>query len=148
MVGSTIAQALFNSCDGQGHLPVFMEMRVPPRAAASTVNIDFGKVPQYSRPPRRLLSISNPANTTLWTPNGIAQLRFTLGAAPAGFTGTAGTFNINAAQAMDFIYSMDTSTPGPKSGTLVVSTNSPDEPTIQINFSGMVKRGLPPMLGF
>lgn len=135
MVGPTIAQAIINCANGAGHLPVFLDLTVPARVDAPAV-IDFGTVPQFSTA-EQLLTVSNAADVGLWTTSGIAPLNYTLSAS-AGFTAPGGTFAAppggNATQSIF----MDTSTPGPKMGSLTILSDDPEEPSRLVNLVGLV----------
>jgi endonuclease/exonuclease/phosphatase family metal-dependent hydrolase len=138
MVGATIAQALADAAGGAGHLPVYLDLRVPPKAGASAVAIDFGSVPQGSAAPTRTIDVFNAGNTALWNAAGIATLRYTL-AASAGFTAPAGTFTDAAGGGTNaHVLSMSTATAGPKSGALTISSDDPDQPTIVVSLTGTV----------
>ncbi len=136
MVGPTIGTALKNSADGLGHLPVFLDLRVPPKIT-STTTIDFGSVRRNSTQ-QRTITISNNADTALWTTNGIGDLKYQL-TASSGFAAPAGMFTRSAGvTANSHTITMDTSTPGLKVGTITISSNAPDQPTRVITLRGRV----------
>jgi hypothetical protein len=140
MVGATIAQALFNSASGQGHLPVFLDFLVPPKVDCPPA-LDFGPVPQGAAA-ELALSVANTGDVGLWTAGGIAALRYTL-LASAGFAAPAGLFSASAGSAANqHIVSMDTSTVGPKLGTLTIASNAPDTPSCTVMLSGEVVSGI------
>ncbi len=141
MVGPVIAQALVNASDGvSGHLPVYLDLRVPAKAATSA-SLSFGTVDQGAPPPTRLLLVENSGDVGLWTVQGIDTLVYSL-AASAGFTAPSGTFlALPGANTSAHPITMSTATPGPKSGTVVITTNDPDRPLIVVTLSGTV---LPP----
>ena len=136
MVGATIAQALYASASGAGHLPVFLDLMVPPEVDSDTV-IDFGQVPQGSSA-TELLDVWNAGDVALWTEDGIADLEYSL-ATSAGFTAPSGTFADAAGGATNgHTIEMDTSTIGVKNGVLTISSNAPDEPARQVTLTGEV----------
>lgn len=137
MVGTTIAQAIANATGGSaGHLPVFLDLRVPPKAGAPAL-IDFGQVPQGD-PAESVLSVTNTGDTTLWTVNGVSPLVYSLSAS-AGFTAPGGSFNEPAGGGSgNHLISMDTSTVGLKNGTLTISCNAPESPTLLVSLIGEV----------
>ncbi len=144
-VGSTIAQALVTSCitdTAGGHLPVYLDMRVPPKVAATPTTINFGTV-NVGDTATQTITIGNGADVGLWTVNGIATLSYTMGAS-AGFTAPAGTFT-NAAGAAGNIHTltMDTSTPGTLNGTLTINSNSPEGATV-VTLTGVVQAASTP----
>ncbi len=129
MVGPVIAQALIDSVDGNGHLPVYLDLRVPARVGAAPTTLDFGDLVQTSPNPSLNLSVSNAADTALWTTSGIATLNYSLVttgpySAPTGnFTGAPG-----AAANLHSITLTDTATLGPKLGTITINSDDPDQP--------------------
>ncbi len=137
MVGPTIAQAVVDSAPGGGHIPVFLDLRVPPKAGASTMTINFGTVTQGSTA-QQAITVSNAGNTGLWNVAGIANLSYTL-AASSGFTAPGGGFVDTASPGGNaHTISMNTSTTGPKNGTLTIASNDLDQPTLIVNLVGNV----------
>jgi hypothetical protein len=136
MVGAAIAQALVNVANGGGHLPVFLDLRVPPKIMSATI-IDFGQVPQDAVA-QQTITVSNSADVALWNASGIADLLYSLSAS-ADFTAPSGDFVAEAgAPGNDHVIEMSTATIGPKSGTLTVSSNAPDEPSRLVVLTGEV----------
>lgn len=137
MVGGTIAQALVDSADGQGHLPVFLDLRVPPRVQ-TVATLDFGKVMQFAKPISRTFSIANTGDTTLWTQAGVANLVYSF-AAPSGFQGAV-TNAVEAPGGGSNIHEivMDTRVAGYKNVTLQIQTNSPEQPVVNVQLVGYV----------
>ncbi|MFN0132824.1 MAG: choice-of-anchor D domain-containing protein [Phycisphaerales bacterium] len=136
MVGATIAQALVDSADGLGHLPVFLDLRVPAEITSPTI-IDFGTVAQNSTAQMTLM-VTNAGNTALWNVAGIASLRYTL-AASAGFTAPGGTFTEPpGGSGNSHTITMNTATVGPKSGTITIASDSADEPVRVVMLMGNV----------
>lgn len=146
MVGQVIASALIASAAGNGHLPVFLDLRVPSRLGPTPTTIDFGSVAQGS-PASVLLAIANTTDTARFNVTGrsdaIDPLTYTLGAT-AGFGAPGGSFNL-AAGAPDASHAitMDTSTLGPKSGTLTITSDDGNGPTRTIALVGNVVPGGP-----
>ncbi len=139
MVGPVIAQALFNAADGQGHLPVFVDLRVPAKIDSPLV-IDFGQVPQGSLA-EQTLTVTNSGDVALWTAAGISDLRYNF-VASSGFSAPPGVFVEPAGGGgNDHTVSMDTSTPGPVSGTLTISSTAPEDPARVVMLSGEVVAG-------
>ncbi len=137
-VGPAIAQALRNcATTAGGHLPVYLDLRVPPKVGASTLNINFGTVLQNS-PAAQTIIVSNTGDTNLWTSAGIANVTYTL-SATTGFAAPGGTFNDAAGGGgVSHSITMSTSTLGTRTGTLTVASNDPDQPTLTINLTGTV----------
>jgi endonuclease/exonuclease/phosphatase family metal-dependent hydrolase len=136
MVGATIAQALVSSANGQGHLPVFLDLIVPAMVGSDTV-VDFGQVAQGAVA-EAVLAVENTGDTALWTEAGIAELVYTLSASgpfsvdPGPFADAAGGSG-NA-----HVVAMDTSTPGVYGETLTIASNAPDEPSRLVTLIGEV----------
>jgi len=136
MVGAVIAQALINAAAGQGHLPVFCDLRVPPKVTSAT-SIDFGQVLQNSIA-QQGLTVTNDGNVALWTAPGIADLSYSL-TASAGFAAPGGSFVEAAGGAgNDHLIMMATDTIGVKSGTVTIASNAPDEPSRVVTLHGEV----------
>jgi hypothetical protein len=136
-VGPTIAQAIKNAATtAGGHCPVFLDLRVPAKLSAPT-SIDFGTVTQGSTASLNI-SVGNGGDTSLWTAAGIANISYTLGAS-SGFAAPGGTFQDAAGGALNsHAITMNTSSPGPKSGTLTITMTGADEATRVINITGNV----------
>jgi endonuclease/exonuclease/phosphatase family metal-dependent hydrolase len=140
MVGPTIAQAIINvATTAGGHIPVFLDLRVPAVVNSDTV-IDFGQIAQNA-PATRSLNVWNDGNVTLWTAAGIDNLDYTLNAS-TGFTAPGGTF-VNAAGSThdQHTITMDTTTVGPKSGTVTILSNAADQPSRLVTLLGEVTGG-------
>jgi len=156
MVGTAIGQALITSAEGNGHLPVLMDLRVPPKVQ-TVASIDFGSVTQGSLA-QQTLTISNGADVAKWTTQGISVLGYTL-ALPSGFTtaspGTppsppsgglywpptlAGSFyHYAGSPALTHVVTLDTSTLGTRSGTITISApGATESPTVQVSVTGTV----------
>jgi len=140
MVGPTIGQALKDICAGAGHLPVFLDLRVPAEIESEDI-IDFGTVPQYAVA-TQTLNIANAGDTMLWTESGLATLNYSL-EAPAGFTAPDGPFAEAPGGAANMHeITLDTSTPGEISGVLTIYSDAPDEPVRLVMLSAVVEAEL------
>ncbi|MGD9690851.1 MAG: hypothetical protein AB7Q91_14890 [Phycisphaerales bacterium] len=139
MVGQTIAEALRTSATGGGHLPIIADFRVPAKVG-SVNSVSFGQVTQGSTAEQEV-SIANAGNVALWSAEGIDALRYSLNATSV-FSAPAGSF-VDAAGggANTHTISMDTSTPGMKSGVLIIASNDPDVPAKLVNLTGEVVPG-------
>ncbi|MGQ0628209.1 MAG: PKD domain-containing protein [Phycisphaerales bacterium] len=158
MVGATIAQALIDSADGNGHLPIFADFRVPPRVQ-SVASINFGQV-TIGTTAQQTLTISNGTATDLqrWTSAGIGVLGYTL-SMPSGFTtpgpgappappasppywppNPAGSFYNYAGNAGNVhTITMNTATLGIKSGVITINAPAASEGTaVQVMVTGEV----------
>ena len=138
MVGAAIAQDIIDSATtAGGHIPVFMDIKVPCVAAASASSINFGTVYQGSLQ-ERTLTVLNNGNVGLWTAAGIDAVTHSL-AASGPFTAPAGTFNAAAGTpGTAHQIGLDTSTTGPKSGSVTITTDDPSNPTIVVSLSANV----------
>jgi len=136
MVGNTIATALRTSASSGGHLPVLLDLRVPAKVDSETL-LDFGQVAQFGSATLNL-NVSNSGNVALWTATGIDDLDYTL-LASAGFSAPGGSFSDLAGGGGDVhVITMDTSTPGIKSGTLTITSDAPDQPSRVVTLMGEV----------
>lgn len=136
MVGPTIAQALIDSAANGGHLPVYLDLKVPPQVT-SQVTIDFGVVYEGQTCTRSLI-VTNAGNTALWNVAGIANLSYSL-AATGAFSAPGGTFiEAPGGGSNSHTISLNTATPGLKTGTITINSNAPDEPARVINVRGKV----------
>ncbi len=144
MVGPVIAQALRNAAAGAGHLPVYVDLRVPAEID-SPLELDFGAVPVGAFA-TATLTVINSGDIALWTVNGIADLRYSLSAS-SGFAAPAGTFTeAPGGGGNDHVITMDTSAAGTLSGTLTIASNAPDQPSRLVALTGVVG-GVGPVLG-
>ncbi len=137
MVGPTIAQALIDICVGAGHLPVFLDLRVPAKVTSQTT-LEFGD--SYVGDPDvvRALDVSNAGNTSVWNAAGIASLSYSL-TAPAGFTAPGGTFSDPAGGGGNaHQIALPTTDPGDFLGTLTIASNDPDQPSRLVTLTGRV----------
>ena len=138
MVGPTIAQAILNTIPGTtgGHLPVFLDTRVPP-TIQSTLTVDFGTVP-LGYTAVRPLQVWNSGDTLKWGANGVAFLRYSFSVSGSAFA-PGGTFSSAAGGTTNsHNITLDTSTPGLKMGTITVLSNDPAQPAKQVKFFGRV----------
>lgn len=144
MVGQAVAEALITAANGAGHLPVFLDLRLPPEiTTVSTIN--FGTVMQGSAATQGL-AVTNSGDVAQWGVNGVAALSYTL-TPSAGFTAPAGTFTEAASGGSNLhTITMNTATLGVKSGMLTIASNSPDEPARMVMLTGtVVGNNLPPV---
>jgi endonuclease/exonuclease/phosphatase family metal-dependent hydrolase len=139
MVGQVIAQALYDATSTDavgGHLPVFLDLRVPPKVQ-SLPALDFGNV-ALGAPAQLQLNVRNGGDVALWSAAGIATLLYSLEASP-GFSAPVGGFASGAgAPGINHIITMETSTPGPRQGTITILSNAPDEPARVVIVTGRV----------
>lgn len=124
MVGPQIAQSLRNSCPYGGHLPVFLEMRLPAELDVSPTVLDFGAVlvnTGLSLP----IDVANGADSSIWGLDGIAALTYSM-SATSGFAAPSGSFSDEAGGGHNaHLISVDTSTPGAKLGLLSITPSDP-----------------------
>ncbi len=137
MVGATIAQAIRNAATTSGgHIPVFLDLRVPAETAASPSALDFG-ISVVGSSSNRNVTVSNSTDTGAWG-SGIANLLYTL-AAPGPFTAPSGTFSATAGTSGNVhAISMNTSTPGEFSQNLTVSPTVAGGNTRTVSLTGRV----------
>jgi len=136
MVGAAIGTALRNTAAGGGHLPVFLDLRVPAKLGAPPM-VDFGTVEQFALATMPI-HIGNAGDVDLWTVNGIDDLRYDTTfsgdiAFPVGsfIDAPGGGTNLH-------ILELDTSVPGPVLGTIIITSNDVDEPLRHIMVTGTI----------
>lgn len=139
MVGTTIAQALEDSLGNQtGHLPVMLDLKVPPVSHSSTLSLNFG-TRFVGQPAAMPVTINNNGNTALWNVAGIANLDYSFVNA-SQFLAPGGQYSDSAAVGGNLhSISMNTATPGLKTGDVLVVTNDPVNPIITIHCTGYVR---------
>ncbi|MCC7433247.1 MAG: hypothetical protein IT363_01080 [Methanoregulaceae archaeon] len=137
MVGPTIAQALVNSATvNGGHLPVFLDLKVPAEIGVDSTSLNFGTVVQGTSATQPI-TVANETDTFLWS-SGVATLLYQL-STTAGFSAPSGVFADEAGGSGNLHQiALDTSTTGVKTGTLFVTT--PGEPPHQraVSLTGQV----------
>ncbi|MHA7812379.1 MAG: GC-type dockerin domain-anchored protein [Phycisphaerales bacterium] len=137
MVGPTIAQAIADLADPDGHIPVYLDLDVPPRIRVIGQSQDLGTLAQgESRD--ILIRIGNDADTNLWGTSGISPLNYTL-AAPPTLSALTGPFQSAAGtQLTSHLLTLDTSTyttPGPHTEHVTIHTDDPASPEALIDIS-------------
>lgn len=129
--GAAMADALHAASD---HLPVYADFKAPP-VISTNASISFGTV-VVNRPASANLTVTNVGSVSLFT--FVDALDYSL-AAPPGFSAPAGNFVEPVGVGSNtHVLGMDTSTPGPKSGNLVVNSDDPDNPARAVPLSGAV----------
>ncbi|MGE0002522.1 MAG: hypothetical protein AB7F50_02230 [Fimbriimonadaceae bacterium] len=137
MVGPDISQALIDLARGAGHLPVFIDLKVPPEVDSPTI-VDLGTVRQGSTH-ARLVPVSNAGLTSRWGANGVANLLYSL-STTGPFSAPGGQFSAAAGTTNRHLLVLDASTTGLKTGTMTVQSNAPDEPARVIQLRANVVR--------
>jgi len=144
MVGPVIAQALIDCTSGGGHLPVFLDLRMPARINSETL-LDFGTVTQGRAAPTRTLNVSNFGDTARWTAAGLDTLAYALPAA-SGFTVPTGPYiDAPGGSGNTHIIAMPTSSLGFLASSLVITSNDPDRPTRTVTLRGTVVANISPV---
>lgn len=146
MVDNDVALAIKNAANGAGHIPVFLDIKVPPKINASLpLMVDFGRVRQGTTQ-QRVISIGNGGDTALWSASGINSLHYSI-TLPAPFSTAPGPFISNAGGALNsHTITMNTATAGSFTTNLVLTTDDPDNPTKNVLVKGYVvgNRSAPP----
>jgi len=126
MVGQAIAEAIITLAGNQGHIPVFLDLKVPPRVS-SPLTIDLGNT-FVGGSLSAVYSVSNGGDTNLWTAAGIGSLNYSM-TANAGFSVPSGSFSDQAGgSGNQHTVTVNTSTPGVKTGVITIASNDPDQP--------------------
>lgn len=144
MVGPAIAQALVDSTNGLGHLPVYLDLQIPARIATSpTQIINFGQV-YPGQVVQRTVSVRNATDPALWSRTGnsagIDILSYSLAAAPGPyFTAPAGLFGAGAGlPGNTHTLSFRAPNSGSFTGILTIVSNDPEAPSRTIVLSASV----------
>jgi len=137
MVGPTIAQALINAATtAGGHLPVFLDLRVPAEISAAPGSINFGNVVQGTAAAQPF-DVANGVDIVLWR-TGIANLTYSLSVG-GGFSVPGGSFVDAAGGGVNtHNVTLDTSTLGAKNGFVSVSSTDPNVAPASIPVSANV----------
>jgi endonuclease/exonuclease/phosphatase family metal-dependent hydrolase len=134
-VGYTVATALKNASD---HIPVVLQIQVPAQVLAAS-SLDFrvieGAVAQQA------LTVSNRAAVPA------DELTYSLVVPPGDFTAPSGPFTADAGAAGNaHVVEMEASYPGPRSGSLTVTSDDPDSSNKLVLLTGNVLRHAEPSL--
>ncbi len=137
MVGPTIAQAIVNAATtAGGHIPVFLDLKVPAESSATPMIVDFGTV-VVGQQASRTVTVTNAVSTTHWN-QGIADLLYQL-TPPPGFGAPTGSFTEPpSAGGNGHSITMNTGTPGEFSGNLAITSQVPGTNTVNIGLTGKV----------
>ncbi len=129
--GATIANALHASSD---HLPVLCDFQVPARAGTSGP-VNFGSV-FLDATAQQTLTVTNVGDLVLF--DFVDDLDYSLSAS-TGFNAPAGTFSeLAGGGGNGHTITMDTGAVGPLSGTVVVASDDPEAPSLNVAASGNV----------
>lgn len=130
MVGPVIAQALKDMCAGAGHLPVFLDIRVPGKVGSDLV-LDFGTLAQGALAIADL-DVFNDGDVGLWTADGVSGLEYEL-VGSTGLSVPAGAFADAAGGGVNtHAIGLDTSVSGSFEGTITILSDDPDEPVREV----------------
>ncbi|MBI1331790.1 MAG: PEP-CTERM sorting domain-containing protein [Armatimonadetes bacterium] len=142
MVGSTIAQALIDSVGNSnpnntgGHLPVFLDLKVPADLAANKTAIDFG-TQMINTSIFETVTVSNAVDAAIWGSVGVQDLTYSCSITGSGFFAPGGTFTLGAGESFTNHFQLDTSTTGSKSALLTITDTATGQQRF-VNLSGVV----------
>lgn len=139
MVGPAIALALIQTTGGQsGHLPVYVDLAVPAKVSAPAV-LDLGAVPSGA-PASAALTIANAADIARWGAGGIDELDYQLLASP-GIDAPGANFELAAGDSAEHTITVTPASPGFFEGLVLVSSDDPDTPTLEIVVTALFTDG-------
>lgn len=138
MVGSSIANSIISLAGNTGHCPVYFDMVVPAKVAASDGVIDFGTVSLNGSAVVQM-TVSNAGNTTLWGAGGIQDLEYEIVTTGDVSAGSGSFFDAAGGGGNAHPIAADTSAEGPISGTVTIVSNDPDVPSLMLTVSGEVE---------
>jgi endonuclease/exonuclease/phosphatase family metal-dependent hydrolase len=141
MVGAAIAQALKNvatppSGNPGGHLPVYLDIRVPPTLAAPSV-IDFGEVEQGSLAQISFF-VGNGGDVFLWGPQGVSSLGYTMQASGAYSVPFGPFFDAAGGALNSHTVTLNTANVGTFNGAITILSDAPDAPSWTVTLTGTV----------
>ena len=136
MVGPVIAEALRQVAQPAGHLPVYVDLRVPSRLAAPE-EIDFGIVAP-GEVAEVVIEVGNAGEVGRWG-DGIAHLVYQF-QAPAPFGAPPRSFGDAAGGGLnEHIITLEAPpAPGPLEADLTITSNAPDDPLRLIRMRAQV----------
>jgi len=139
MVGPAIAIALRNVAAGGGHLPVFLDLRVPGKITADTT-VDLGEVP-FGSVVAGELAAGNGGDVGLWGPAGISDVTYSLDA-DAGLSINPGPYLDSAGGSLNtHTFQADLADDpggGSFSADIRVLSDDPDVPVLTVHVIGTV----------
>ncbi len=134
MVGPTIAQAIADLADPDGHIPVYLDLDVPPRIRIVGQTQDLGTI-RHGETRDILVRIGNDADTSRWGPTGIAPLTYDFITTPS-IAAPAGHFQaLPGTQLSTHLLTLDTtqlSEPGSYTEQVTIENDDPAAPTTPI----------------
>lgn len=133
-VSAAMADALHEAAD---HLPLYADFQLPPKIDAPTF-LAFGNV-IVGAPAVLALAVENVATAPA------DELSYLL-SIPGGFSGATGPFELTQGGSAEHDITMDTSSAGPRSGTLAVDSDDPDHATWNVSVSGAALNHAAPSL--
>ncbi|MEM8756417.1 MAG: GC-type dockerin domain-anchored protein [Planctomycetota bacterium] len=132
MVGPDIAQAIRVAANGAGHVPVYLDLRVP-AVIDAPATVDAGAV----RPGQTIgVPIEHGGSINRWGIDGIDTLRATANSGP-NIMPELGPFEIPAGQSV-LVPVTVTSEPGELDAELHLASNDPERPVITVRIVGTV----------
>ncbi len=142
MVGATIAQALRDSTGNSnpnntgGHLPVFMDVKLPADLTNDKSTLDYG-TRMINTSSFESLTVKNNVDALIWTTAGVQNMNYSFSIVGSGFLAPTGSFDLLAGQSLESFFQLDTSTTGFKSATLNITDNVTGQ-FRQVSLSGTV----------
>lgn len=128
MVGATIAQAIrdsvgnTNPANTGGHLPIFLDLKLPADLKVSQSSLNFGTAAVGSTS-QLSLDISNAVDAAIWGASGAQNSSFSLSLSGTGFSLPAGG-TLTTGQSVAKLISMDTSAAGLRNAILLITDNA------------------------
>jgi hypothetical protein len=128
MVGPTIAQAIIDSVGSSnpnnvgGHLPVFLDMKIPADLTVNVASLQFGNVTQGSTSGLGV-TVTNGVDSSIWGVDSVQNLNYSFSIAGSGFLAPTGTGNLLSGQSLESLIRIDTTTVGQKIATLNITDN-------------------------
>ncbi len=135
MVGPVIAQAIRDMADPDGHIPVFLDLDMPPRLGLDRTVVDLGVIP-VGEESLGLFEIRNAGDTVVWGDGGIAPLRYAFSASADDVGVPSGAFILEAtagaARHTVSVLPSPGSVPGMNEASVLVLSDDPAAPAAEV----------------
>lgn len=141
MVGNTIAAAIRDSVGNSnpnnvgGHLPIFLDLKLPADLKVAQSSLNFGTVTVGSTS-QLSLDISNAVDAAIWGASAAQNSTFTLSLSGTGFSLPTGA-TLGTGQSVSKLISMDTTAAGIRNAILLVTDNATGQQR-SVTLSGLV----------
>lgn len=138
MVGPVIAQALIASVNNNGHLPVLVDLNVPPKIGVRQTRLDFGKV-RVGVDATLALDVANVADLKIWRTDGVTPLSYSFNFPPSIVSLTSPRALPPRRQPTRHLLRLRATEAGALSGTVTITSDDPDRPIVTLPWTANVR---------